>query len=62
MEYLDAINSGGVPTISSSIERVISTEIRKVVEEVREEFYKILNEKLGNDKMPMEDDDFLNLF
>lgn len=31
-EYVDAINNGGVPQILTSIERVISSETRKIVE------------------------------
>lgn len=31
-EYVDAINTGGIPQILTSIERVISSETRKIVE------------------------------
>ena len=31
-EYVESINNGGVPQILTSIERVISSETRKIVE------------------------------
>jgi len=38
LEYIHAINTGGVPTILNSLERVISSEIRRVQEETKMEY------------------------
>lgn len=39
-EYIEAINNGGVPQILTSVERVISSEIRKVMETCKAEYDK----------------------
>ena len=39
-EYLEAINNGGVPQILTSVERVISSEIRKIMETCKAEYDK----------------------
>lgn len=46
-EYIDAINNGGVPEILSSLERVISSETRKVIEDLKSEYDKIVERDLG---------------
>lgn len=43
VEYLQAINTGGIPQILTSLERVISSEVRRIQEEVRTEFQKRAN-------------------
>jgi hypothetical protein len=45
-EYLDAINNGGVPEILSSLERVISTEARKVIEDLKYEYDRMVSIEL----------------
>ena len=39
-EYIEAINNGGIPQILSSLERVISTEARKILEDLKNEYEK----------------------
>ncbi len=39
-EYLQSINNGGVPEIMNSLERVISTEARKILEDLKSEYDK----------------------
>lgn len=39
-EYVEAINNGGVPQILTSVERVISSEIRKIMENCKAEYDK----------------------
>ncbi|KAL4491464.1 hypothetical protein ABPG72_008120 [Tetrahymena utriculariae] len=58
IEYLQAINSGGVPTILNSLESVISSQIRKVYEEARGEYMKQVNQEFSVDKLPLDDEKF----
>lgn len=53
-EYVEAINNGGIPQILTSIERVISTEIRKIVETTQSFYYKKVNEQLNENQMPFD--------
>lgn len=39
-EYVEAINNGGIPQILTSIERVISSETRKIMENCNSEYEK----------------------
>ena len=57
-EYLEAINTGGIPTIMGSMERLMLTEVRRVQEEIRHGFYKKINEDFSEDKLPLEEEEF----
>lgn len=45
LEYLDSINSGGIPMISNSLDRVRQTEVRRITEDLRKN-YKIQVQKM----------------
>ena len=55
LEYIHAINTGGVPTILNSLERVISSEIRRVQEETKMEYQRVISKEFPADKMPFDD-------
>lgn len=61
-EYIDAINTGGVPTIASSLERVISSEVRRFTEAASIQFKELVEEFLSEEAMPHEVDAFEKSF
>lgn len=55
---MNAINTGGVPTILNSLESVINGQIRKEFEEARGEYLRRVNLVFSVDKLPMDEEKF----
>lgn len=60
-EYLEAINNGGIPQILTSIERVISTETRKIVETAQAFYDKRVKEQMNENQMPFDSEDLFSV-
>ena len=59
LEYLDSINSGGIPMISNSLDRVRQTEVRRITEDLRKN-YKIQVQKMfPQEQMPFQEEDMV---
>eukprot|EP01017_Pseudomicrothorax_dubius_P046285 TRINITY_DN8127_c0_g1_i3.p1 TRINITY_DN8127_c0_g1~~TRINITY_DN8127_c0_g1_i3.p1 ORF type:complete len:697 (+),score=185.74 TRINITY_DN8127_c0_g1_i3:205-2295(+) len=57
LEYISSINSGGVPVILSSFERVMASEARRIFDELTNEFTERSAAELSETNLPMEQDD-----
>jgi chromosome segregation ATPase len=60
-EYVDAINTGGVPQILTSLERVISAELRKISDDLLIEYHEKSGEFWEMDKMPFDEEEIRGL-
>jgi len=57
LEYLESINTGGIPTILSSLERVISTELRQTEEDCKNEYMKYASQYFNVKNFPIDDEE-----
>ncbi|EAS02056.2 amine-terminal domain guanylate-binding protein (macronuclear) [Tetrahymena thermophila SB210] len=57
-EYLQSINTGGIPTILNSLESVISQQVRKEFEDARAEYLRRVNLVFSVDKLPIDEEKF----
>ena len=53
-EYVNAMNSGGIPKIMTSLESVISAEIRKVCDNYKSTYRQAMDDFTKADKMAMD--------
>ncbi|CAK55991.1 unnamed protein product (macronuclear) [Paramecium tetraurelia] len=61
LEYVDAINSGGIPQILTSLDRVIQQEARNLLEELKSQYSKKYQDALQKMKPPFEDEELIQL-
>ncbi|KAM3144212.1 hypothetical protein pb186bvf_003674 [Paramecium bursaria] len=59
LEYVDTINNGGIPQILTSLDRVILQEVRNIVEELKSQYVKKMQEILSKLKPPYEDEELI---
>jgi len=57
--YLQAINTGGVPQILTSMERVISSEMKRIFDTLVKEYMTMLEETFNERNLPMPEDELL---
>jgi len=57
--YLQAINTGGVPQIVTSMERVISSEMKRIFDTLVKEYMSMLEEAFNERNLPMPEDELL---
>lgn len=62
LEYVEAINSGGIPQILTSLERVIQQEARKITEDMKNLYLHKINDLLSKTKGPYEDEELQGAF
>mmetsp|Transcript_15240 Transcript_15240/g.16955 ORF Transcript_15240/g.16955 Transcript_15240/m.16955 type:complete len:887 (-) Transcript_15240:55-2715(-) len=60
IEYLDAINSGGVPTILSTLDRLVAVELKNLISELVAKYTHEMGEYLDETKMPFDEEDLMN--
>ncbi len=54
-QYLESINGGKMPEILTSLERVIVTESRKVIESLQASYSESMAECMRDDKLPLDE-------
>ena len=54
-EYVNAMNSGGIPKIMNSLERVIASEVRKICENYKAIYKNAMDEIMKKDKLPLDE-------
>jgi hypothetical protein len=57
--YLQAINTGGVPQILTSMERVISSEMKRIFDTLVKEYMSMMEETFNERTLPMPEDELL---
>ena len=58
LEYTEALNSKEAPTVLTALDRVVHAETVKIIDEAFDAFKVELDERLGEDHLPMPADEF----
>lgn len=61
IEYVEALNSGGIPQILTSLDRVIQQEARNLLEELKRGYSKMFADGLSKMKAPYDEEEVKNL-
>ncbi|EGR28299.1 hypothetical protein IMG5_179190 [Ichthyophthirius multifiliis] len=56
MEYLQAINTGGIPNIMNSLEAVVSSQVRREHEEARSQYLQNVSQAFSPEKLPIDEE------
>jgi len=57
--YVQALNSGGVPQILTSMERVVSSEMKKIYDNLAKEYTSIVEDVFHESKLPIPEDELV---